>query len=468
MFGLFILIVALPLLACHAEQGEEESKPEPFQREEGLAQLRQALPVYGVEPLSPPAASRPAKVELGRMLFFEPELSGMRDTSCATCHRMEGATADGLSLSVGAGAITRDGVRTPGPELSFTNRNTPDLFNRGQSQWRTMFWDARIETLDDGRIVFHDRYPAYAPGNYFRVLPDEVDGILAAQALFPMTNRREMRGQAGSVDIFGAPNELAAVSTFDVESIWDGLMRRLRAIEGYRDLMAAAFADRAVEDVTIFDIGNALASFMTDSFSFYDSPWDRFVAGDDEALSDEALRGALLFYGEAQCAQCHGGSLFTDQGIYNLGIVPMTRGPEPLEYMDFGAAHRSHAGPEQRFYFRTPPLRNVELTAPYFHNGSVLTLEGVLEHKSDVLAGLWDYDASLLAREFRLQVHRDPEALGQVEATISPMAHLVPALEESEISDLVAFLKSLTSPSARNLEYLVPEQTPSGLPLNLP
>jgi cytochrome c peroxidase len=392
----------------------------------------------------------------------------MRDTSCATCHRMDAATADGLSLSVGAGAITTDGVRTPGEESPFTIRNAPDLFNRGHADWKTMFWDTRMEALDDGRFVVHDRFPGYAPGNYFRVLPDHLDNILAAQALFPMTSRREMRGPPGSYDIYGQPNELGGISDMDVESIWFALMRRLRAIEGYRELMTEAYPERTPEQVTIFDLANALAAFIIDSFSFTDAPWDRFIAGSTEALSDEALKGALLFFGEANCVQCHGGTLLTDQGLYNVAVPPMTRGPSPLGHVDLGAAHRSHAGADQHFFFRTPPLRNVALTAPYFHNGSAPTLASVLKHKSDVHAGLWDYDPTVLPPEFESQVHRDPEVLQAVEQTISPAVYLVPALDAPDMEALIAFLESLTSPRARELEYLVPEATPSGLPLNLP
>ena len=331
-----------------------------------------------------------------------------------------------------------------------------------------MFWDTRLEQLDDGRVVFHERSYAELPGHYYRIMPEEADSLLAAQNLLPVHDRDEMRGAQGTTDIFGNSNELGGVPDHHLEGTWRRLMDRLLDIPEYRDLLQAAYPDRDVDELHFVHAANGLAAFFTEKFTLTESPWDQFLAGDDEALDEGQLRGAKLFYGEAQCAMCHGGDLFTDQRLYNLAIPPKTRGPEPLDNMDLGAAHRSHAGPDKEFFFRTPPLRNVELTAPYMHNGVYPTLEDVLRHKMDPIDGLWSYTGSHLGPVFRRQVHTGDEERQRVEATVSPEIFAVPHLSDDEIDDLIAFMQALTDPAAKDLTHLELHEVPSGLPVPFP
>lgn len=453
-------------------ESDAEQDTAPHIDEEVLrADVRERLEVYGVEPLEPPPEQDPDKVELGHNLFFEPLLSGPKDASCAFCHPVDHATADPNPLPAGTGAtIDEHGDRVPGPDLRYLPRRSPDLFNRGHEEMETFFWDSRMKSFEeDGAdmfVVFDRSYPKLET-SYWRVMSrfEELDNFLAGMSMLPVLDRVEMRGETGSVDIYGETNELAQVADFYPEGVWNKLMERLLEVPEYREMFEAIYPETDLDDLSFAHAANGLAAFFIEEFSFNDTPFDQFVAGDDEALSYEQLRGADLFYGEANCASCHGGTLLTDQEIYNYAAPPMTRGPDPLDNMDLGAAHRAHAGPDEAFAFRTPPLRNVAITPPYLHNGVYDTLEDTIRHKIDPVESMWDYDGDHLGPAFRLRLHTSEESLSRVEETVSPKAFIVPELTDDEIDYLVAFLESLTSPSARDLEHLQLESTPSGIPI---
>ena len=478
------VLAAYVIMAC-VSCGSQDGDPAPEQPSvEQLRQtLRQTLSDQHVEALQMPAPRAPAKVELGRALFFDRELSGNRDSACVTCHRPAQAMTDGLALPVGTKAkidpIT--GARTPGASLEFVARNVPDLFNRGFDQTRTMFWDRRLERIDeiDGQavdpfFVVFDFDDGYSPENYQQIMPEGLDNTLAAQNMLPVLNRDELRGVSGDDDIHGQFNELAPITDGDFESVWAAVMKRLIAIEGYRDLFARAYPDIAPEQLTFVHAANAISAFIVQSFTLLDSPWDRFLEGDDDALTHAELRGALLFYGDkARCASCHSGALLTDQGYYNIGVPMLGNSPDPsaVYTSDRGVAHRAVAGNESRYMFRTPALRNVELTAPYLHTGVYQTLEEVIRHKSDVEEALSEsaLDAlrASLPAEFASEMHASKDhvvLLQNIDPRIARPIHLT----DGEVDDLVAFMKALTSPTARNLEHIVPESVPSGLPIQIP
>ena len=395
----------------------------------------------------------PAKVELGEALFFDKELSGNRDISCATCHHPLLHTADGLPLSLGTGGAGVGPTRQIGLERALIPRNAPEIFNRGAAEWETMFWD--------GRVSFHETYGLDSPAEDF--LPKGLDNSLAAQAMFPVTSRDEMRGFAGEVDAGGNANELAEAADGDFAVIWSGLMKRLLAIPGYQALFAAAYPEVPVEALGFEHAANAIAAYEIATFTFTDSPWDRFVAGNDEAISYEAVAGAKLFFGEANCAACHNGPLLTDQQFYNLAVPQLGPGKDGLG-TDLGRFLET--GEEaDRYAFRTPPLRNVALTGPYMHNGIYSTLEEVVRHHLDPAGSLGGFNAerlpSLYAEAYRSEQSSANELLANVAPQLAPENKLI--AEEVEL--IIAFLHSLTSPSAVEMSDLVPPSVPSGLPV---
>jgi cytochrome c peroxidase len=459
------------------------------QTSESTDKLKLLLEKQEVTPLDPVPEYSEAKLKLGQALFFDPLIGGNRDVSCATCHHPLTATADGRSRSVGTRAYINMERRMPeglrlvevegrDPVLMgfnmnsaahpFTPRNAPDCFNRGDSAWKTMFWDNRVYEREDGRFVVNQMRLTKSPDYYQVVMPEIIENVLAAQAMMPVLSDAEMRGSKGEKDITGKPNEVGAELGQNEEEIWAALVKRLLAIEEYRELFRAAYPDLDLKELHFAHAANAIAAFEIASFTFHDSPFDRFVAGEHDALDEQQLRGALLFYGKAKCADCHSGKLLTDQEPHNVGVIPIGPGPAGGEDYDFGVTHRSDFDLEDRFAFRTPPLRNVELTGPYMHNGAYATLEAVVRHALNPVRELENYDPSQLEPEFRGAVHQDKKVLRMVKKTMPEDLKIPRHFSDEEVADLVAFLKALTSPSARDLGHTIPENVPSGLEMVLP
>ncbi len=434
-----LLVLASSLAAAAAQAGERR----PLDRA-----LRARLAAAAVTPLDPGPSPPGPKVRLGRMLFFDKVLAGNRDVACATCHHPSLMTGDALSLSVGTGGSGLGPARVPGPGRTFVPRNATELFDRGAPQWRTMFWDFRVSGAP-GRF----RTPAGAQ------LPDGLDGVLAAQAMFPVTGRDEMRGVPGDPN-----NELAGLTDDDFRGIWSGLTAQLLAIPGYRRLFADAYPSVPTSGLGFQHAANAIAAFETAAFTAADTPWDRFLAGDGRALPRAAKRGTMLFYGKAGCVRCHAGNLLTDQRPHNLAVPQFGPGKPPSPPLDLGCGPVS-GRPADRFAFRTPPLRNVAVTGPWMHDGAYTTLEGAVRHHLDPARALLAYDRSQLAPALRPTVLDDPATLRAVLATLDPLAGPI-ELADGEIDDLLAFLIGLTSPSVDSLDAVIPEAVPSGLPVD--
>lgn len=424
--------------------------------------LRSALAAQGVAAYQSAAAPDPARVALGRALFFDPELSGNRDVACATCHLPAYGTADGLALPIGVGGTGFGPTRQSDPARTRIPRNAPDVLNRGASAWITLFWDGRVW----GAAQPGFESPA---GTY---LPTGLDNLLAAQALFPITSRDEMRGLSGDRDIHGNPNELAVLGDDDYDAIWEAVVARLLRIPAYDPLFADAYPDVAPDARGIVQVANALAAFEIASGNAPNSPWDRYLAGDSPALAVDARRGALLFYGKAGCSACHAGTLLSDQRYHNLGVPQLGPGKGALQPLDLGRALVSGAA-EDMFAFRTPPLRNVALTGPWMHNGAYASLEGVIAQHLDPTTALRNYDVSQLPVELRATVWTDESRAAGVLRTAAVLKTLDPlvasprTLADPEIRDLIAFLNALTDPAV-SLEAVTPVSVPSGLPVPRP
>jgi cytochrome c peroxidase len=399
------------------------------------------------------------QAELGRLLFYDKILSGNRNISCGTCHHHDLGGSDGLSLGIGEGGeglgpkrasqSAQDRIRKRIP------RNAPALWNLGAKDIRVLFHDGRLETSDLYGNGFN------SPAEEW--LPQGLDTILAAQALFPLTARFEMAGDPEENEVGGAANDR-------IDNVWPIVAKRVRIIPGYGEMFVAAFdhIDRS-DQVTIVEIANALAAFMGTEWRNHDSPFDRFLAGDATALSGPARQGMELFFGEAGCAACHSGPLLSDQKFHALGLPAFGPGKTrrfELQPRDVGRMAESDRL-EDAYRFRTPMLRNVALTAPYGHNGAFPTLEGMVRHHLDPVGSraTWDRkDARLPAAEwlaagdFIVQADAREMARQAVVLDIEPRP-----LGDAEIAALVAFLESLTGESALTRPLGRPERVPSGL-----
>ncbi len=428
-------------------------------------ELRQLLNfAYGVVPIGPVPPQSQALVDLGQALFFDKILSGNRDISCATCHHPSTHGADGLSLAIGTGGTGLGPSRTLGPGHQFVPRNSPTLLNQGL-RGQYLFWDGRLEGFAAGPF----RMP---PGV---TLPAGLPNILAAQAMLPVLNRREMRGEPGDLDVFGSPNELAQLSDAQYAEVWAAIMQRILAIPEYMARFSAAFPTQG--NPSFFDFkyaAAAIAAFITQSFTRASTPFDRYLTRNDAALTLAQKRGALLFFGplnRPRCVSCHNGPLLGGQSFANVGVPQIGPGTGSAAPLDIGRGDVLLSGqPPQsnrfyRFAFRPPPLRNVELTAPYMHNGAYPTLEAVVRHYNNVPLAMRNYDVTQLAPALRGMVHNDNTTINDIALNLNHHFQAPLGLSDAELSDLVAFLKSLTDPSARNLSALVPARVPSGLPL---
>ena len=267
-----------------------------------------------------------AAAELGRLLFWDPILSGDRDIACGTCHHPDFAYADGRDLSLGTGSVglgPRRADRSNG-RIPTVKRNAPTVLN-------TMYNGVEeSRRRRDGGSTLDSVNHARAP-----MLWDSRIRSLESQALEPLRTREEMRGDAYS----------------ETEAV-DRVVERLQAIPEYVTRFEEAFGTGTAIDGQ--QLGAAIAAFER-SLLAMNSPFDRFRAGDASALTEQQQRGMETF-DEVGCDRCHEGPMFSDFDLHAEGVSENPKLREP----DAGT---------RRFRFRTPSLRNVALTAPYMHNG---------------------------------------------------------------------------------------------------
>jgi cytochrome c peroxidase len=366
------------------------------------AQLHQDIARWGVIPIGPVPAQPQALVDLGQALMFDKILSGNRDVACATCHHPSTHEGDGLSLAIGTGGTGLGPSRTLGPGRQFVRRNAPSLLNDGLGLFY-LFWDGRVARFLTG---FNG-----GPGSGNAANP------LSAQAKLPVLDRREMRGEPGDQDVFGAPNELAQIADSDSAAVWQALMQRLLAIPEYVAKFNRAFPNTPTSALRFEQAAEALAAFQVAALTKTNSPFDRYLARDDAALTAQQKRGAQLFFGKALCSSCHSGPLLGGNGFANAGVPQLGPGSTATPPLDRGRADLFDQ-PFYQFAFRVAPLRNVELTAPYMHDGAFPTLEAVVRHYNDVPLALQTYDASQLEPALRATYHGDAATIDSVMNTL--------------------------------------------------
>ncbi|MEO1307631.1 MAG: cytochrome c peroxidase [Pseudomonadota bacterium] len=404
----------------------------------------------------------PKQAELGHLLFYDKILSGNRNISCATCHHADLAGGDGLSLGIGEGGEGLGSDRTGGiggdKVRKRIPRNAPSLWNLGHRDVRVLF--------HDGRLSINDQY-----GNGFdspaeEWLPKELSDIVAAQAVFPLVAQFEMAGNPKENEIAGAVHDR-------IDAAWPILAKRVRTIPAYGTAFVEAFDHvQMPEQVTIVEVAGALSAFIRAEWRNHDSPFDAYLEGDTDAMSASSQRGMQLFYGRANCSTCHSGALMTDQKFHALGLPAFgpgrTRRFDPYA-RDVGRMGESDAL-EDAYRFRTPPLRNVALTAPYGHNGAYPTLRGIVRHHLNPNAAreAWQTDQAQLPelpwlQELDFVIQQDQrEMVRQAQhIDIQPVA-----LSDSEVEDIVAFLNDLTGVTVHNRPFDVPLRVPSGLPVD--
>ena len=272
--------------------------------------------VFASLPASPPSAD-PARVALGRDLFWDPILSGNRDVACATCHLPEHGYTDGQFRAIGVGGSRRGNARTVG-HTGRVSRNSQTVLN---TAWNGI----------DAAGAFD---PTAAP-----MFWDNRTLSLAAQALEPIRSREEMRGDG-----------------FTVAEMETEVVNRLNGISDYTLAFNATFGS---SPITLDQVAQALAAFQR-TLVANNAPFDRWMRGEPGAMTDRQLSGMQEF-ARAGCADCHSGPLFSD---FQLRVLGAQEG-QGLTTPDNG---------DGNFAFRTPSLRQLAFTAPYFHAGQFATL----------------------------------------------------------------------------------------------
>jgi len=204
--------------------------------------------------------------------------------------------------------------------------------------------------------------------------------------------------------------------------------------------------------MNIVDVGNAIAHFEELAFASTDSAWDRYIGGDQHAISEQAKVGALVFYGEGRCAACHTGPLFSDFKYHGVGIFSKiyVNG----QYVNDLGRGGVTGNPRENYEFRTSPLRNVTKFGPYFHDGSTPSLYDAIVRHLEPLAkvGTYNPDGSFF-------IERDQAD------SVSPILATGIKLSKEQIQALIAFLSTLDSQS-RSRDQIVPARVPSGIPIS--
>jgi cytochrome c peroxidase len=450
LLGITVASLALVITAC----GDDTTAPRPAEVEleagrsgkDSLARLvRELTAARGITRLRRPPPVRPALVRLGQALAFDKVLSGNRDISCMTCHLPAHGTSDARSLSIGQGA-TGVGPDRVHPGGKFIPRNAPSLFNL--SSLESLFWDGRVSR--DASGAYHTPAGTYLTPTMTRTFEF---GALSALALFPVLSRSEMRADEG--------NELASLSDSRPDLVWQGLMKRLGGIKEYRRLFERAYPGRRFEQMTFAHASNAIAGFMVDKLSFNNSPWDRFLAGNNRAMTEVQLEGAKNFM-SARCSICHNGPALTDNQFHNVAVAQIGPGQgDGAGTDDYGRMRETGNGAE-RYAFRTPPLRNVELTAPFGHDGAIVDLRDFVDHYSESDIKLHAYDINQVEELLR------PTLLASAaEILLTRDTLLNGVVFPPEVVDQVTeFMRALTDPAARNLRRIAPRRVPSRLPVD--
>lgn len=386
ILGIFSLVFAF---SCVEEPKEAPISPT-RKREIRINKLSRfaALPEQVKHPLDNPYSEK--KAALGRLLFFDPILSGNKDVACATCHHPSNGYAEFLELSIGVnghGFGRKRAFKQPNT-IPFTKRNAQTILNtafNGIDHLKNyaplqapMFWDLRAKSLEK-------------------------------QAIEPIKALEEMKGEQ-----------------FSEEEILEIIVQRVKAIPAYQTLFKEVFGTD--NPITIDHLAKAIATFERTLVTNH-SRFDQYMRGDESAISQSEKEGFEQFK-RAGCGNCHNGPMFSDFKQHVLGV----RHNKKLPLEDKGI--------DSTFSFRTPSLRNLRFTAPYMHNGTMPSLQRVLEFYEDISGG----------KNINPQLTR---------SQLDPLVKDI-RLKVSEMRPIISFLNTLNDD---HFDKKVPESVPSGLPV---
>ena len=330
----------------------------------------------------------------------------------------------------------------------------------GAKQFKTLFHDGRVQ-VDLSR-----------PSGLRTPLEEEmVEGfssIISAQTMFPVLSADEMAGHYSENEI----SEAVRRGTLTGKGgAWDLISKRVQAIPEYSDFFIDTYDHiETAQDIKFTDISNAVAAFMEFEWRSDTSPFDDFLQGRlDLAISQE--KGMELFYGKANCSSCHAGALFTDHQFHATGqpqVGPGKAARFQSHSRDLGR-FRVTGNIKDKYAFRTPSLRNVELTGPWGHAGAYSNLEAFVDAHLNPYLALSNYDKSNVtltkydANDWKIMDNANEVKAIADSITIKPVI-----ISDGEVTDLLAFLGTLTDIKAQKGRLGIPETVPSGLEIPNP
>ena len=402
------------------------------------------------------------QVVLGKKLFYSKALGGDLDSACVTCHHPSLGGGDTLVLPIGAEAVEPnllgkgraqrpDGTNFDGgPTVA---RNAPSTYNVALYN-RSLFWDGRIESVTPDAGYNGSVGGIITPDSNRTTDPDAGSNLVVAQARFPQIAPPEMRGftfEAGNTHQ-AAREHLAQrfAGTRDADLLpkneW---LKEFQKGYDSNETNASAL-------ITVSNIVEALGAYERSQL-FIDTPWKHYIDGDVFAISEEAKKGAILFFtpvekGGANCVVCHSGDFFTDEEYHAMAVPQIGRGKGNGTHGDddFGRYNVTKNSADM-YKFRTPTLLNVAKTGPWGHSGAYTSLSAIVRHMSQPAVMAKNYDESQVASELS-----DAQLLHREENTDKAVAqflenrknginkHQDKHLTDEEVSQLVAFLNTLT------------------------
>jgi cytochrome c peroxidase len=397
------------------------------------------------------------RADLGRLLWFD-TIGGLNnDNTCGGCHSPTNAFGDTQSIAIG---IDNNGIVGPHRAGPRNQRRTPMAINA--AFFPNLMWNSRFASVSGNPFDNSAGFVFPQPEGFtLSYLPE----LLDAQAFIPPTERVEVAGFAFPGDNFAIRAEV---------------LNRLNSVDAYRKLFGEVFPEVKNGAAIDFDMfGKAIAEFEF-SLVFADAPIDQYARGQKNALTHDQKKGALLFFGSAGCAACHkvsgqSNEMFSDFSQHVIAvpqIAPTTNDPTAGNVTFDGPGKNEDFGLEQitgnandRYKFRTSPLRNVALQPTFFHNGAFTRLEDAIRHHLDVVTSVNNYNPATagVAPDLRGPLGPMAPVLARVDPLLASPVHLT----DDEFRQLLDFVThGLVDSRAKpeNLRKLVPKSVPSGRP----
>lgn len=390
--------------------------------------------------------------DLGRLAFHDSLLGLNDDNSCAGCHAAPLGFGDSQSIAIGVENNNVVGPDRAGPR---NQRRTPLILNN--VFYPALMWNSRFNAVSGDPFDNSAGFQFPLPEGFSL---SDLPHLLTAQAFIPPTEKPEMSGFHASVP--GSNDGIRAA-----------VLERLNANAGYRKLFAKNFREvKSGGPITYEMLARAIAEFEF-TLVFADAPIDKFARGQKNAMTEDEKRGALIFFGSGNCVSCHAVSgqsneMFSDFKQHVAGIPQIAPaagnvtfdGPGANE--DFGLEQVT-GNANDRYAFRTSPLRNLALQPAFFHNGAFTRLEDAVRYHLDAIGSAPGYNPAAAGLDVDLQGPQGP--IAPVLARVDPALVTPVTLSNDEFRQLVAFLRTgLLDPkaNAHDLRKLIPARVPSG------